>query len=237
MGISAVVWDIDDTLFDYSGTDRAAALRHFTAEGLLGRFPSPEAALLRWRTVMEEQYGRYLAGELSFTAQRRERARAFLGEDLSDADAEAWFGRYLAQRRETEGLFPDVLPALTDLTPGYRHGLLSNSDIDHQERVLRGLGIRDRFEVLICSGQIGHRKPAPEAFLAACEAMNLPPAAVAYVGDRPDIDAAGADAAGLVGIWLDRTGTATDHAHLGLRRITGLAALPALLTSLADPTS
>ncbi|MGK5532619.1 HAD family hydrolase [Streptomyces sp. URMC 129] len=237
MGISAVVWDIDDTLFDYTGTDRAAALRHFAAEGLLGRFPSPEAALTRWRAVMEEQYARYLAGEMSFAAQRRERARAFLGEPLSDAEADAWFGRYLAQRRETDGLFPDVLPALTALTPGYRHGLLSNSDLAHQDRVLRGLGIRDRFDVLICSDQLGHAKPAPEAFLAACDALRLPPSAVAYVGDRPDIDAAGADAAGLVGIWLDRAGDGTAHPELGLRRITGLGALPALLRSLADPTS
>ncbi|WP_326600491.1 HAD family hydrolase [Streptomyces sp. NBC_01803] len=212
-------------------------MRHFAAEGLLGRFSSPEAALARWRVVMEEQYGRYLAGEQSFVAQRRERSRAFLGEVLSDAEADAWFARYLAHRGDADGLFPDVLPALTALTPGYRHGLLSNSDIGHQDRVLRGLGIRDRFEVLVCSDQLGHAKPAPEAFLAACEAMGLPPGAVAYVGDRPDTDAAGADAAGLYGIWLDRTGDGAAHRGLGLRRITGLAALPALLRSLADPTS
>ncbi|RBM20831.1 HAD family hydrolase [Streptomyces sp. PT12] len=245
MPISAVVWDIDDTLFDYTGTDRTAALVHFEAEGLLGRFASPDDALAEWRGQMETHYARYLAGETDFPGQRRARVRGFLdacapggaAAPLDDAAVDAWFDRYLELRRDADGLFPDVLPALAELTPHYRHGLLSNSDADHQDRTLRRLGIRDRFEVLVCSGQLGHAKPAPEAFLAVCAAMDLPPGAVAYVGDRPDIDAAAADAAGLHGIWLDRTGERAVAAPESLRRITGLAALPALLATLAAPTS
>ncbi|ONK10315.1 HAD family hydrolase [Streptomyces sp. MP131-18] len=239
MGIRAVVWDIDDTLFDYTGTDRAAALRHFEAEGLLSRFPGPDAAVRRWREVMEVHYARFLAGETDFAGQRRDRARAFLGERLSDAEADAWFRRYRAHWRPADGLFPDVLPALASLTPGYRHGLLSNSDTAHQDLKLRAMGIRDRFEVLLCSDQVGHAKPAPEAFLAVCDAMDLPPRAVAYIGDRPDIDAAAADAAGLHGIWLDRAGAsaaAAAAAVAALRRISGLADLPGLLADLARST-
>jgi putative hydrolase of the HAD superfamily len=232
--IAAVVWDIDDTLFDYSGSDRAGALRHFAAEGLLGRFPSPEAALERWRAVEREHYARFEAGELTFAGQRRARARGFLGEPLTDAEADAWFARYLAHRAGTHALFPDVLPALAALTPGFRHGLLSNSGVANQDRKLRGLGIRDRFEVLLCSDELGFAKPAPEAFRAACDAMGLPPAAVAYVGDRPDKDAAAADAAGLTGVWVDRgTLPARPDAPPGVRRITTLAELPALLGALA----
>ncbi|WP_049578044.1 HAD family hydrolase [Streptomyces sp. SBT349] len=239
MGISAVVWDIDDTLFDYAGTDRTAALRLFEAEGLLERFPTPEDALRRWRRTTKEHFAHFLAGRIDFPGQRRARVRAFLGTgaEMSDAAADAWFGRYLALRQDADGLFPDVLPALAALTPRYRHGLLSNSDASHQDRRLRALGIRDRFEVLVCSDQVGHAKPAPEAFRAVCAAMNLPPHAVAYVGDRPDTDAAAADAAGLHGVWLDRLGDRTVAVPPGLRRISGLGALPALLATLAAPTS
>ncbi|MFD5321292.1 HAD family hydrolase [Streptomyces sp. NPDC127098] len=233
MTIRAVVWDIDDTLWDYTGSDRAGALRHLAAEGLLDRFADPEAALLRWRSVMEEHYARFEAGELTFEEQRRERARAFLGQPLTDAEADAWFDRYLAHRAGHHVPFPDVLPALDALTPGYRHGLLSNSALSGQEAKLLALGIRDRFEVLVCSDELGHAKPAPEAFWAVCTALGLPPEAVAYVGDRPDIDAAGATAAGLHGIWLDRTGhRELADGPLPPHRITGLAALPTLLTEL-----
>ncbi|MGQ4380032.1 HAD family hydrolase, partial [Streptomyces sp. SAS_267] len=35
MSIDAVVWDIDDTLFDYTSADRAGIRDHLAAEGLL----------------------------------------------------------------------------------------------------------------------------------------------------------------------------------------------------------
>ncbi|MFC4493933.1 HAD family hydrolase [Streptomyces ovatisporus] len=261
MPIRAVLWDVDDTLFDYTGSDRAGALRHIEAERLLSRHPSPEAALARWREVMEEQFARFVGGELGFLEHRRERARAFLGTALSDAEADAWFGRYIALYEQAWTLFPDAVPALDALTPRYRHGVLSNSSSAVQERKLRRLGIRGRMEALLCADEIGHAKPAREAFRAGCAALGLPPQEVAYVGDRYDIDARAADEAGLHGIWLDRTGTAgtagtaectgtgaEEAAGAGghpdgratavpgttavVRRITGLGELPSLLADL-----
>jgi putative hydrolase of the HAD superfamily len=228
MPIRAVLWDIDDTLFDYSGAERAGALQYFEAEGLLSDYESAEGALDHWHSVMEIHYARFLAGELTFPEQRRERARDFLGRPLADAEADAWFDGY---RLHFEGVgwsaFPDVVPALDALTPAFRHGVLSNSSSVQQDPKLRALGLRDRFEVLLCSQELGHAKPAPEAFLAGCAALGLPPGEVAYVGDRPDTDARGADDAGLTGIWLDRAGTGADRP--GLRTINSLGQLPALL--------
>ncbi|MGW3245951.1 HAD family hydrolase [Streptomyces sp. NPDC001070] len=228
MSIRAVLWDIDDTIFDYSGAERAGALRHLEAEGLLGAFGGEEPALRTWREVMETHYERFVAGELTFAEHRRERARAFLGDSLGDAEADAWFAAYYVHYEAAWAAFPDVVPTLDALTPGYRHGLLSNSSTAHQERKLARLGLRERFECLVCSLELGHAKPAPEAFLGACEALGLPPEEVAYVGDKADTDARGADAAGLYGVWLDRTGSVTAP---DLRRITGLAELPALLAA------
>ncbi|MDX2703738.1 HAD family hydrolase [Streptomyces sp. PA03-6a] len=228
MPIRAVLWDIDDTIFDYSGAERAGALRHLEAEGLLGAFGGEERALRTWREVMEAHYTRFLTGELTFAEHRRERVRALLGPAVGDAAADAWFAAYYVHFEAAWAVFPDVVPALEALTPGYRHGLLSNSSTAHQERKLTRLGLRDRFECLVCSQELGHAKPAPEAFLGACQALGLPPAEVAYVGDKADTDARGADAAGLYGVWLDRTGSVTAP---DLRRITGLAELPALLAA------
>ncbi len=221
MPIRAVLWDVDDTLFDYTGSDRAGALRHIEAERLLARHPSPEAALARWREVMEEQFARFVSGELGFLEHRRERARAFLGTPLPDAEADAWFGRYVALYEQAWTLFPDAVPALDALTPRYRHGVLSNSSAAVQERKLRRLGIRERMETLLCADEIGHAKPAPEAFRAGCAALGLPPREVAYVGDRYDIDACAASEAGLHGVWLDRTGAPGASPATG---VTGVAA-------------
>jgi putative hydrolase of the HAD superfamily len=233
MPLHAVLWDVDDTLFDYRGANADGAVRHFAAEGILARYPSRQAALDHWWAVMEEHYGRFLAGELDLTGQRRARARAFLGRPLTDAEADAWFAGYTARFEAAWRLFPDVVPALDALAGSHRHAVLSNSSERYQRRKLGRLGIGDRFEAVLCSDDIGHAKPAPEAFLAACRALDLPPATVAYVGDRSDIDAAAATAAGLHGIWLDRAGTGAEGTG---PRITTLAELPALLAP-AGPDS
>ncbi|MGP4002028.1 HAD family hydrolase [Streptomyces sp. 8N706] len=226
MTIRAVLWDVDDTLFDYTGSDRTGALRHLEAEGLLAAYDSEEHALRLWREAMEIEFGRFVAGELGFLEHRRERARTFLGKPLSDAEADAWFGRYISHYEAAWVLFPDAVPTLDTLAADYRHGVLSNSSVVNQDRKLRALGLRDRFEVLLCADELGCSKPAAEAFLAGCAALGLPPEQVAYVGDRADIDARAAVAAGLFGVWLDR---ADRGSGCGLRRITSLAQLPALL--------
>lgn len=226
MPIRAVLWDIDDTLFDYSGADRIAMARLLELEGLPARYTTPEEALDAWRVITARHWARFAAGEADFGGQRRDRVREFLARDLEDAEADAWFRRHAAHYEAAWSLFPDVIPVL-DLLDGYRHGVLSNSSSGHQDRKLVALGVRHRFEALLCAVELGVSKPEPGAFHAACEALALEPHEVAYVGDEPDIDAAGAVAAGLKGIWLDR---GQRGGRADLVRITGLGQLPALLS-------
>ncbi|MFG2288831.1 HAD family hydrolase [Streptomyces sp. NPDC048595] len=228
MPIRAVLWDIDDTLFDYTGSDRAGALRHLRAEGLLAAYGGQEAALARWRGAMETEFARFLAGEVGFLDHRRGRARTFLGTELSDDEADAWFARYVAHYEASWVLFPDSAPALEALAPLVRQAVLSNSSTANQERKLAALGIRSRFEAVLCADELGHAKPAPEAFTGACDAIGLPPEEVLYVGDRLDIDALGARDAGLTAVWLDRTDTG-EELPPGIRRIASLVELPELL--------
>ncbi|MEW2306009.1 HAD family hydrolase [Streptomyces sp. NPDC006655] len=230
MTIRAVVWDVDDTLFDYTSADRQGMRAHLAAEGLLAAYGSAEAALVRWREITDQQWARFSAGEVSFEEQRRERIRVFLGEALSGDEADAWFGRYRTHYEAAWALFPDVLPALDALAAGYRHAVLSNSSLHVQDPKLRALGVHDRFEVILCAAELGVSKPAAGAFLAACAALELAPHEVAYVGDHPEIDARGAVDAGLLSVWIDRRGASTGaDAPAGPHRIASLAELPALL--------
>ncbi|MFF4350796.1 HAD family hydrolase [Streptomyces sp. NPDC001530] len=231
MNIEAVVWDVDDTIFDYTAADRAGMREHLSAEGLLDGVGSVERALARWREATDVHWARFSAGESDWEGQRRDRVRAFLGEPLSDADADAWFQRYAGHYEASWALFPDVLPALDALAASHRHAILSNSSLHNQDRKLRILGVRDRFEAVLCAAELGVSKPAAEAFHAACEALGLPPHQVAYVGDHPEIDGRGAADAGLLSVWIDRGGAHTrgDGGPAGPRRIASLAELPAIL--------
>ncbi|MFF4503998.1 HAD family hydrolase [Streptomyces sp. NPDC001401] len=232
MSIRAVVWDVDDTLFDYTTADRVGMRGHLAAEGLLDGYATVEQALARWRNITDQQWARFSAGEVSFEDQRRERIRVFLGERLTDNEADAWFQRYMTHYETAWALFPDVLPALDALAASHRHAVLSNSSLTVQDRKLRRLGVHDRFEVILCAAELGVSKPEAGAFLAACEALELAPHQVAYVGDHPEIDGRGAADAGLLSVWIDRDGTQTSgDAPEGRHRIASLAELPAILGS------
>ncbi|MEU6988785.1 HAD family hydrolase [Streptomyces sp. NPDC046324] len=227
MPIRAVLWDIDDTIFDYSRADLAGMRGHLTAEGLVDGFDSVDQALRRWQEITVVHWRRFEAGGVDFQEQRRERVREFLAvPGLVAAEADAWFERYIAHYEAAWELFPDAVPVLDLLAGDYRHAVLSNSSIHNQDRKLRVLGVRDRFEAVVCAAELGVAKPAAEAFHAACAALGLAPGEVAYVGDQPDIDALGAEGAGLRGIWLDRLGAG---GRPELTRITDLHQLPALL--------
>ncbi|MCX3060053.1 HAD family hydrolase [Streptomyces beihaiensis] len=224
--IRAVVWDIDDTIFDYARADADGMRAHLAAEGLLDGFGSVARALDRWRALTRTHWARFEARETDWEGQRRDRVRDFVGGALDDAAADAWFNRYLGHYESAWRLFPDTVAALDALAATHRHAVLSNSSLHNQDRKLRLLGVRERFEAVLCAAELGVAKPEPGAFHAVCERLGLAPHEVAYVGDQPDTDARGAVEAGLTGIWLDR---ADIGGRPELLRITGLAQLPALL--------
>ncbi|WP_431883283.1 HAD family hydrolase [Micromonospora gifhornensis] len=210
--IRAVVFDIDDTLVDFSGATGRGLLAHLATT----RAVSPtdaEQYLALWRHLEQIHFTAYLRGECTFTEQRRRRAREFcatagfpLGPKESETDA--WVARYLEHCDKAFTLFPDVLPALDTLRHAeVRLAAMSNSDRAYQHRKLTALGIRDRLEALVCCDDVdGVAKPDPRIFHAVCDRLGLAPAETVYVGDRLDSDARAAIAAGLTGVWLDRTG-------------------------------
>ncbi|WP_037570449.1 HAD family hydrolase [Phaeacidiphilus oryzae] len=246
--IRGVLFDLDDTLHDYTASDRAGLIEHLRVEGLLERFADPAEAYALWRRIMDEEYARFLAGELTFTAQRATRTRRFLARadparrEVPEADALDWFARYAALRDAAWRAFPDAEPALRALTAGHRLGVVSNSSTAHQLGNLRATGLLRYFAdgTVVCSAEHGAAKPAESIFHAGCAALGLPPHQVAYVGDRYDLDAVGARDAGLHAYWLDRSGAGPDGGadaaagNAAIQVIRSLAELPTALRALGD---
>lgn len=79
---------------------------------------------------------------------------------------------------------------------------------------------------MLTSGQLGVAKPDPSIFTMACQHLGVPPGATIFVGDRLKVDAVAACAAGLRGVWLNRTGR---QGLPGVEVIDSLAQLPRLI--------
>jgi FMN phosphatase YigB (HAD superfamily) len=68
---------------------------------------------------------------------------------------------------------------------------------------LREAGIVDLFETIVVSDAVGWRKPAPTIFRQTLDRMGLEAGEALFVGDRADIDVAGARAMGMDAAWLN----------------------------------
>lgn len=86
---------------------------------------------------------------------------------------------------------------------GYRLGVVSNAE-GRVERDLEGAGFAGLFETVVDSHLVGVEKPDPRIFHIAMERMSVASETAVFLGDVPSVDVAGARAAGLTPLLLDR---------------------------------
>jgi FMN phosphatase YigB (HAD superfamily) len=110
--------------------------------------------------------------------------------------------------------FEDAAPALADLrAQGLRLVCVSNWDYALPE-VLGRVGLRPLLDGVVTSAAAGARKPEPGIFRAALRLAGSPAGEALHVGDSSEEDVAGAKAAGIRALLLDRAGGG-DIASLG----------------------
>jgi REG-2-like HAD superfamily hydrolase len=108
------------------------------------------------------------------------------------------------QRGEFEALYDDVIPTLDALrAQGKRLGILSNFS-SNLEDVLRQLGAHQYFAFFVVSAVVGVEKPDARIFDLTVRAAQVPRQEIVYIGDSIFHDVAGAQAAGLAAILVDR---------------------------------
>jgi beta-phosphoglucomutase family hydrolase len=86
-----------------------------------------------------------------------------------------------------EGLYYELLPQLTAVPEVLEQieeahqripfAVVSGSTRESVTKSLDVLGLRDKFDVLVCAGDYKNAKPDPEPFLMAAHKLNVPPAA------------------------------------------------------------
>lgn len=123
---------------------------------------------------------------------------------------------------------PDTDDALARLRPAYRLGLVTNGAPRIQREKLERAGLAPLFDAVVVSGDIGIGKPDPAIFRRALELLAVGPAEVVMIGNSLEKDIAGAQAAGIRAIWIDREGA--EACPSGTNRITSLAELCTLLS-------
>jgi putative hydrolase of the HAD superfamily len=142
-------------------------------------------------------------------AELRERCAALVSRKL---DMDVGVDELVAAIRFTT--YPDVVPALSALRDrGLRLVVVSNWDCS-LPRVLESCGLGGMLDGTVTSAEAGARKPDPAIFARALELAGCEASEALHVGDTAEEDVAGARAAGIRPLLIDRGGPDGDISSL-----------------------
>jgi HAD superfamily hydrolase (TIGR01549 family) len=203
--VRAVLFDLDGTLYDQR---RMRAL--MAAELMTLPLLRPLSGARRLRAIAAYRQAQEMLREQPFSATAPGRQLAIAAErvrmtpnELEQVVNEWMFERPLKYLRfcRAAGL-SELVDRLSAL--GIELGVLS--DYPAQAK-LAALGLTDRFSLVLSASDAEVRalKPNPRGFFRACERWHLLPREVLVVGDRVDVDARGAAAAGMPCVIVDRS--------------------------------
>ncbi len=126
--------------------------------------------------------------------------------------------------------YPDARPTLEALKGRFGLGLVSDAQRAFLEPELETAELGEFFLVRVISSDFGYHKPDPRTCLTALEKLGVAAEDALYVGDTPERDVAGAHAAGIRAVLLDRSGVAVCRSHQPDAMITSLTFLADRLT-------
>lgn len=230
----AVLFDYGRTIvtFAYPTEDLLRVLDRFRPriEAALG-VPAPEARAILDSVLLplEEYVGSMSEDEIDYMDVYRttwERAGMRLPDELLseilDAEQQCW------DRAVT--VDGDAVATLRWL--GERNvlrALCSNAPFpaDMMRRQVASNGLAELVDAAVFSSDVGKRKPAPEMYVAALEAVGADAAHALFVGDRVREDYEGPRALGMRAVVVTRHAEAEPRD--GVPTIASLAELPALL--------
>jgi putative hydrolase of the HAD superfamily len=131
-------------------------------------------------------------------------------------------------------LYPCAEEVVRKLSRRYRLAVISNTISDTPRYVLRRAHLDNYFDVILCSRDLGIRKPDPRLFRYVLERLGVEPEAAVHVGDDLEADVEGALRAGMTAIWV-RGPTPEGWSGLSIGSICELPELLERLERYGDP--
>lgn len=223
--VDAVFWDIGGVILDIESVQ--AAHREFV-ETLVTDYPTDHSAadaLEIWRTTVGEYFREREGTEFRAARDAYDLAVGkILDEPVDAADWRATFDEALAANVRPN---PDAVEAIERLADVDVHqGVISDVDDEEGRWLLEHFGVREHFDAVTTSEEVGRTKPDPVMFETALEKADVDPERSVMIGDRHEHDVRGSSDLGMtaVGYGLD-SGEEADYLVDDLRELPGLLEL------------
>lgn len=226
--IKALVFDIDNTLYDYDAAHREAY--RAAADYACQAFGLPAEDFDALHRQADRRLRAHTGSLCAAVHNRLIRYQLMLEQmrkPLTHAPemADRYWSSFLAAVKPV----PGVAECLAELkAAGYTIGIGTNMTADYQFAKLERLKLLELIDFLVSSEEAGAEKPEARLFACCVKKAGCAPADCVFVGDNLEADILGAQRAGLYPVWLSPHGEDVP----GVCRIRALTQLPDLLRSL-----
>jgi len=236
--IHAVLFDLDDTLFDHLGCSREALATIRDAHEQFRAMPF-DVLQRAHAGILEELHGDVMLGRVSVDDARIERFRRLLqavGAPVSNATARelalTYRETYRARRRAVSG----AAQLMAAVKRHARIGIVSNNIRDEQEEKLQVCGLDAFVDALVVSEEAQVSKPDPGIFRIALDLLQVEPRQTVMIGDSWAADVVGARAAGIRAIWFNPSGAAAPDPDADVYQLTALEPADAIVREILEPS-
>lgn len=204
--IKAVLFDLDDTLFDHRHSSRSglAYIRNkfeCLKDVSLDTLEKENIALLE-----EIHLNQVLTGKLSIDQARADRFELILKmHNMNYAENFKYeaAGYYREVYESASRLVPGAEELLKKLKGSVKIGVVTNNLLSEQTRKLKELGIHSFIDELVTSEEVGITKPDPLIFQTTLDRLKCRADEVVMIGDSWKGDILGAHNIGIRTIWLN----------------------------------
>ena len=200
--VKGIVFDLDDTLYDYSILEpkAAEAVKEYAAEKLCIKKSVFDDVLREAKCAVKKQLHDSASGHnrllyyqkvlelLNYTSV----SEALVMEEL--------YWSYMLEHMELREGAEELLEYCS--RNGMKIGICTDLTAQIQLRKVQKLGLEKWLDCLVTSEEAGKEKPAPVMFQLCLDKMKLDSREVLFVGDSYERDVEGARKSGMNVVWL-----------------------------------
>ena len=200
MRYDVLLFDADDTLLDFGACEQAALYATFARFQL----PFSSADEERFHAINDVLWSRYEQGVISRETLRQTRFAQLFAHMGIKQDALVFEEAYQQALSLGHALMPQARELLRSLYGHVRLVIASNGVCATQHRRLADAGIRDCFDAVFLSEEIGARKPDERFFEIILDKLGQPERRrCLMIGDSLRSDIQGARRAGIDSVWMN----------------------------------
>ncbi len=200
MKYDVILFDLDDTLFDFGMTERNAFHQLFVEYGLPNGL---QDYLNSYKAISKILWDELENGSTTLELLKIERFKRLFLEHSLELDVEMVSDKYIENLGREIHLIDGIEEMLTDLS-GCRFAVLTNGFQIAQHARISGSPLKDIFEAVITSEEAGHQKPEPAIFEYTFKKLGITDLSrVLMVGDSLTSDIQGGNNFGIDTCWFN----------------------------------